>query len=108
MTMRNKTLLFLSLSLITALFFLCQPMSKVEAQIADVPYNTYSIGLRGELVHTATAYESTFILNRGFNSPDDIYIDDQDVVYIADTGNGRIFIYNPKTRESRTIGEGIL
>ena len=106
--MKKRFVLLISLCFITVFFFLSQPKHEVEATVTDIPYNTYSVGLRGELVHTATAYESTFTLNRGFNSPDDIYIDDRDMVYIADTGNGRVFIYDPKTRESRTIGEGIL
>lgn len=82
--------------------------TKVVASITDIPYQTYSIGLYGELVNTATAYEGTFILNAGFNNPQDIYIDKDDIVYIADTGNGRIYVYNPFTGEEKIIGKGIL
>ncbi len=79
-----------------------------EASITNIPYPTYSFGLTGELVSTATAYEGTFILNPGFNNPQDIYIDKEDNVYVADTDNKRIYEYNPNTKESSEIGLGIL
>src|SRR5690554_2478597 len=79
---------------------------KVNASVSNIPYPTFSFGLHGELVNTATAYEGTFILNKGFENPSDIYIDSQDNVYIAD--NGRIFKYNPTTKEELSIGVDIL
>lgn len=83
-------------------------IDKVNASVSNIPYPTFSIGLQGELVNTATAYEGTFILNKGFSSPSDIYIDHMDNVYIADTDNKRIYKYNPNTKEELSIGEDIL
>jgi len=80
----------------------------LQARVTDVPYTTYSTGLDGSLVHTATAYEGTFILNRNFDNPQDIFIDHNDKVYIADSGNSRVFVYDPATREEYVIGEDIL
>jgi len=82
--------------------------TNLDARILDVPYTTYSRGLDGELVHTATAYEGAFFLNRDFDSPEDIHIDKNDDIYIADSGNGRIFVYSPNDESERVIGEGIL
>ncbi|NLC95296.1 MAG: hypothetical protein GX676_06375, partial [Bacilli bacterium] len=106
--MFKKINVFLITVISLILVFIIGKPTKVVASITDIPYQTYSIGLYGELVNTATAYEGTFILNAGFNNPQDIYIDKDDIVYIADTGNGRIYVYNPFTGEEKIIGKGIL
>jgi len=82
----------------------------VDASVraTNMPYQTYSFGLKGDLVITATAYEGTYILNDGFKTPQDIYIDSEDNVYIADTGNKRIYKFNPDTEITQEIGVGIL
>ena len=48
------------------------------------PYTTQVIGLEGELVNSSTAYEAIYIANIGFANPSDIFIDNNDIVYIAD------------------------
>ncbi|HLT00461.1 MAG TPA: YIP1 family protein [Acholeplasma sp.] len=55
------------------------------------PYDTYTIGPKGDFVLTQTAYEPAGLLsmNVTLNQPRDIFIKD-DVIYIADTGNKRI------------------
>src|SRR5690606_18426802 len=55
------------------------------------PYDTYTIGPKGDFVLTHIAYESACLLsmNVTLNQPRDIFIKD-DVIYIADTGNKRI------------------
>lgn len=73
-----------------------------ETQISNIPYSTWTIGFDGDYVRTANAYEGTFVLNRGFLSPRDIFIRG-DEVYIADTGNGRIYVYNMETTADRII-----
>lgn len=74
----------------------------------DMPYQTYTRGLDGKLVQTATAYEVTFVLNANFNNPTDIHIDANGIVYVADAGNRRVFVYNPRTQESWSIGRDVL
>jgi DNA-binding beta-propeller fold protein YncE len=98
-------------------FVLCSK-NTAEASISNIPYQTYSFGLRGDLVNTATAYEGTFILNSGFSNPEDIFIyseliDEEkheyiDHIYIADTGNKRVYKYIPKSKTEFEIGVGIL
>ncbi|NLG82931.1 MAG: hypothetical protein GX490_10525 [Bacilli bacterium] len=105
--MKRINVLLVMFVCVIMVFIIGQPKN-VVASNTDIPYQTYSIGLYGELVNTAVAYEGTFILNAGFMSPQDIYIDKEDIVYIADSGNGRIYIYNPVTGEERVIGNGIL
>ncbi|HOI84612.1 MAG TPA: NHL repeat-containing protein [Acholeplasmataceae bacterium] len=73
-----------------------------ETQISNIPYSTWTIGFDGDFVRTANAYEGTFVLNRGFLSPRDIFIRD-DSVYIADTGNARIYVYDIETTIDRII-----
>lgn len=75
--------------------------------ISNVPYSTYTMGSDGEFVRTANAYEGTFVLNKGFQNPEDIFIKN-DLVYVADTGNSRIYIYNIETTESDEITHDLL
>ncbi len=98
--------------LLTFTFF---NVSVAKAGVSNIPYETYSFGLKGELVSTATAYEGTFILNDGFKNPSDLYIFSEeingekfDLIYIADTDNKRIYEYNPQTQTGREIGIGVL
>lgn len=78
-----------------------------DTDISTIPYKTYTIGLDGDLVQTATAYEGTFILNEDFSGPRDIFIKN-DKVYIADTGNKRIFIYEPNTRTKSELTHDLI
>lgn len=68
------------------------------------PYTTQVIGLEGDLVNSSTAYEAIYIANIGFANPSDIFIDDNDIVYIADKDNKCIIKYNHTTHESIKIG----
>lgn len=83
---------------------------KVDAKngISTSPYTTQVIGLGGDLVNSSTAYEGVFVLNKGFKNPSDIFITKDDIVYIADSGNGVIVVYNHSTGETRNIGKDIL
>lgn len=95
--MKRLTILILMLSV-----FLVQFEVQADTAITNVPYQTYTIGSDGHYVRTANAFEGTFVLNKGFQNPEDIFIKDN-VVYVADTGNGRIYIYNIETTESSEI-----
>lgn len=78
-----------------------------ETNISNIPYNTWTIGFDGDYVRTANAYEGTFVLNKGFSSPRDIFILEEDV-YVADTGNARIFVYDMVTTQQRIITHSLL
>ena len=77
-------------------------------EITNEPYDTKVVGLEGQLVSSSMAYEAINVLNLGFSNPEDIYIGDDDMVYIADSGSGVVYVYNPKTNASVEIGKGIL
>ena len=84
--------------------------AKVEAKngISNSPYTTQIIGIGGELVNSSTAYEGVFVYNAGFSNPSDIFITKDDLVYIADSGNSRVVIYNHQDGTTREIGKDVL
>lgn len=77
-------------------------------EITNEPYETKVLGLEGNLVSSSMAYEGIKVLNLGFNTPEDVFIDENDMVYVADSGNKVVYKYNPVTSEVNSIGEGIL
>ena len=79
-----------------------------RSEISNSPYNTYSVGLDGELTVSPLAYEGVNVINIGLNNPQDIYIDENDIAYIADKGAKLVYKYNINTAEVTKIGEGIL
>ena len=95
------------LSLITAFVV---NVKEVEAKdnMSSTAYTTKIIGLDGELVNSSTAYQGIFVENLGFGAPNDIFIDDNDLVYVADKDLKCIIIYNHETKDIRKIGEGTL
>lgn len=70
---------------------------------------TYTISVDGIWTLTQDAYipAATILNDSGLKSPEDIFIF-ENKIYIADTGNSRIFVYDLKTSEITTLGEGIL
>ena len=78
-------------------------------EITNEPYDTRVMGLEGKLVTSSMAYEAINVLNLGFATPEDIYISDDDMVYVADSEAKVVFRYDPKTTEKPIkIGEGEL
>lgn len=88
-------------------------------EITNEPYDTRVMGLEGQLVASSMAYEAINVLNLGFATPEDIYIADDNTVYIADssaivkedkTTEGVIFKYNPVVNNGKPeqIGVGQL
>ena len=58
---------------------------------------TYTIDAKGHLVRTQDAYlPNLTITSLGLNTPTDLYVKD-DTLYIADSGNKRIVLYNIET-----------
>lgn len=105
---KRLTLIFLSVLCFLSVFVL--NVKKVEAKenFSVSPYTTQVIGIGGGLVNTSTAYEGLLVFNPGVTSPSDIFMDENDILYIADKGNGRVLIYNHETKGTKEIGKGIL
>ena len=77
-------------------------------EITNEPYDTKVMGLEGKLVTSSMAYEAINVLNLGFSKPEDLYIADNGNVYVADSEQKVVYVYNPKTNSTTLIGEGIL
>ncbi len=85
----------------------------VDTQANGVPYNTYTYSsATHRMVWTQDAYLPLSIsYNLGgveLSEPSDITIDENDNVYIADTGNGRVIKYSLQSDEVTIIGDTIL
>lgn len=65
---------------------------------------TYTISVDGDWIRTQDAYLVSTVLMKEYelNQPNDIYVYGNDI-YIADTGNRRIVIYNVETKSIREI-----
>jgi len=91
---------------------------------ANAPYMTFTINHDGEPILTQSAYLPTGVVD-GFNitlkdadtgeeksvplsSPEDIFIDSKDHVYVADTGNSRIVVFDQWGNYLQTIGQNTL
>lgn len=110
-----KSILFIALVMLLLL---------PSAASADAPYVTFTVNHEGEPILTQSAYLPTGVVD-GFNiiekdaetgeesgvplsRPEDIYIDSLDHVYVADTGNGRIVVFDVWGNYLRTIGQEVL
>ena len=82
--------------------------ANAKNELNDSPYNTYAVGLEGELVASPLAYEGINVITLDFINPCDIYIDSNNIAYIADKDLKCIVRYNIDTKEVTRIGEGIL
>jgi len=70
---------------------------------------TYTISVDGEWIRTQDAYMpgSIYLKGKGLKNPEDLFIRNG-LIYVADTGGGRIAIYNPEDDSIRFVGEGEL
>jgi DNA-binding beta-propeller fold protein YncE len=95
-----------------------------SAASAEAPYTTYTFDKNGVPIYTQTAYQPIGIID-GFDikettsdaadgesvplfQPEDIFIDDKDTIYVADTGNSRIVLFDSFGNYMRTIGQDVL
>lgn len=73
------------------------------------PFVTRSPNRFGELIVTQDAYEPIFDIrsfnNQTFSAPQDIFIDDEDYLYLLDTGNKRVVIFDEKYDFITSFGE---
>lgn len=70
---------------------------------------TYTISVDDEWIRTQDAYMASEILFKDYDlsQPSDIFINGRKL-YVADSGNSRIVVYNLDTKEKSFIGEDIL
>ncbi|QUH28879.1 YIP1 family protein [Vallitalea guaymasensis] len=88
--MRNLKNIFLML--IMVMFF------NVLTVNAEAPYNTYTSDKDGYINRTQTAYtpmnKITTINNEKLKTPEHVFVDKEDYIYITDSGHNKIFILN--------------
>ena len=79
---------------------------------ADSPYVTYTINGYGQIRQTQTAYLAHATITKfgeeALAGPSDVFIADDGLIYVADTGNARIVVGNAEGELITTIGEGTL
>lgn len=100
--MRKK----LAVLLAVCLLFVCGAMTVSASE--NTTY-TYTISVNNDWIRTQDAYMpgNIYMRNLGLSTPEDLFIVGK-TMYVADTGNQRIVIYNMETRESWSFGQGIL
>jgi tetratricopeptide (TPR) repeat protein len=74
---------------------------------ADAPYTTWAIGPDGHLIRTQDAYSPFAEIELPVNSPEDMFVMPDGLIYIADTGNGQI-VKLKDFQVMATYGQGIL
>ncbi len=93
-------------ALLLALLVLA-PVSVLAAQTASTGY-TINIGVDGRPQLTQDAYLPTrLFMDLGLRGPKDLFIKD-DILYVADSGNGRVLRIPLDTLEVEIIGAGLL
>ena len=103
-----KRILMVLIVFIVCIFTLNGKKVEAKSEINNNPYNTYAVGLDGELTISPLAYEGVNVINIGLTNPQDIYIDNNDIVYIADKGAKVVYRYDTRTSIVTTIGDGTL
>lgn len=101
--MKNFVIAFLCTWLILLL-----PLTSAAAD--SVSYKTETVSADGSIIETQTAYRplGLFADNSDIAKPEDIFIDNRNQVYIADSQTKKILVFDEKEKLLRTIGEGIL
>ncbi|WP_408007667.1 YIP1 family protein [Pseudalkalibacillus sp. A8] len=112
---RLKILLLLTVAVV---------LSSTSTASAEAPYITYTFDKDGYPIYTQTAYQPIGTID-GFDiqtddsdpvagesdplfQPEDIFIDKDDMIYVADTGNSRVVIFDSFGNFQRTVGKDIL
>ncbi len=102
------TLIFVSLGMMF-------PQRTVIPSLADngLPYQTYTYATsRQQLIQTQDAYLPLSLTQTlgafTLSSPQDVYVDQNDIIFVADKGTKSVIRYNLQTDEAIEIGQGIL
>lgn len=97
------------LGLLTFILFI---LLSTKTTKADSTYKTFTEDSKRGYVNTQDAYKPISSIEKveglQLKEPADIFIDSEDRVYIADTGNKRIIVTNKEGKLLQVIGEGIL
>ncbi len=84
-------------------------MPLASSAVNNVPYSTYSYSYEGEPVPSPHAYVPGRIVSgsdlglSALSSPDDLCLDSDGNIYIADTGNGRVIAVSADFSAVRTV-----
>jgi DNA-binding beta-propeller fold protein YncE len=106
MKSKYKKMLLILVTLILVL------SSSIVAMASNLPYDTYNFDYWDNVVLTPAAYVpdkniSGLKLGIGdFLNPQDLYVAEDGLVYVADSGNNRIVVLNPTMTEVVKIMEG--
>ncbi len=91
------------------------PQRTVLPTLADngLPYQTYTYATsRQQLIQTQDAYLPLSLSQTlgafTLSSPKDVYVDQNDIIFIADKGTKSVIRYNLQTDEAIEIGQGVL
>lgn len=100
------------ISLILILTLLIAPTSKAKAN-NGIPYSTFTYSTtQGKIVPTQDAYMPLSVTSNfgglELNQPEDITVDSNDNIFIADSKNGRVLKYSLEDEEVTIIGDGFL
>ena len=70
---------------------------------------TFTLSTDDEWIRTQDAYlpGAIYMKGKGLNAPKDLFVKNG-LIYIADTGNGRVAVFNPQNGEINSFGENIL
>lgn len=108
----NQRLLF-SFIATSQLLFLSAPPLPIAVDANGLPYETYTYSSsREQLVQTQDAYlPLSMTLDLGgytLDQPQDITLDAEDRLYIADTGHSRVLVYDMEADETIVITDPLL
>ncbi|MCJ8010855.1 YIP1 family protein [Paenibacillus sp. KQZ6P-2] len=97
----QKRTMMLSLTLFSFVVLLYCCTSPVYAAV-DAPYFTYTSDSKGFVIMTQAAYTPTVqistINGQKLETPEHVFVDDQDNVYITDSTLSKVFILDPQYR----------
>lgn len=96
-----------------ALILTCAFVTVFPSVAAASAYKTYTLDRNGRLVETNEAYEAvdmirTFGPNLSFSGAKDLFIDEDDYLYVADTGNKRIVVFDATMKYLYHFGSDVL
>ncbi len=105
MKMRKAILSLLLICLAFTIVASCLP-----GVFAASAYKTYTLDRHNELIETNEAYEAVTMIRTlddasTLDGAKDIFIDANDYIYIADTGNRRVVILDPKLEVVASFGD---
>lgn len=95
-------------SLLLIVVMLCGGALPASAAGENTTY-TYTLSADDEWIRTQDAYlpGKIFLNGRGLNQPQDLFLRNG-LIYIADTGNHRVVIYDPEADTLTSIGDDLL